>query len=76
MAWGEELAKLMREQGMTDQSLADRCGVHNTTIMRVRRGQMNPNDELKWKIAGAVGERMDVLWAWPRVVPPMPAEVA
>lgn len=57
---------------LTNAALADLCGVHETTIIRIRHGKLNPNDELKWKIAGALGVRMDQLWAWPRIVPPNP----
>lgn len=68
--WAAEVDRLMKEQGMNNAELASRCDVHESTISRIRRGLANPNDELKWKIAGALGERMDVVWAWPRVVPP------
>ena len=75
-AWGEEIAKLLKEQGKSYFWLADVCDVHQTTIWRIIKGKLNPNDELKWKIAGALGERMDVLWGWPRVVPPSPTAEA
>lgn len=73
-AWGEEVAKARVAAGLTQKALAQLCDVHPSTILRVETGGLNPNDELKWKIAGALGERMDVLWAWPRIVPPKPAE--
>lgn len=75
--WGAEVKKLMDEQGLSARKLAAMVDVHQTTILRIIAGQLNPNDELKWKIAGALCERMDVLWAWPRMVPPKPkAQVA
>lgn len=74
--WGERVAEERVAAGLSRQSLADRCGVHAVTIWRVEFGKLNPNDELKWKIAGALGIRMDLLWAWPRIVPPCPQEAA
>jgi DNA-binding XRE family transcriptional regulator len=58
--------------GLTQRSLAEKCSVHPTTILRLEVGKLCPNDELKWKIAGVLGLRMDLLWAWPRIVPPAP----
>lgn len=74
--WGEKVAEEREALGLSQRDLADRCAVHVTTIWRVEAGKVNPNDELKWKIAGALGMRMDVLWAWPRIVPPCPQEAA
>ena len=74
--WGEEVARLMAERSLSITQLASICDVHPSTILRITRGQLNPNDELKWKIAGALSQRMDVLWAWPKVIPPAPAKAA
>ena len=70
--WGERLTEEMGARNLTNVGLAAICDVHETTIIRIRRGQLCPNDELKWKIAGAIGIRMDRLWAWPTVIPPSP----
>ena len=74
-SWAEECARLMAEQGMSMSELAGRCDVNVSTISRFLKAKLNPNDELKWKIAGALHERMDVLFAWPRIVPPSPTRV-
>lgn len=71
--WGERLSEEMASRSLTNAALAEACDVHETTIIRIRRGVLCPNDELKWKIAGALGLRMDRLWAWPQIVPPHPA---
>ncbi|HVM07174.1 MAG TPA: helix-turn-helix transcriptional regulator [Acidimicrobiales bacterium] len=70
-AWGESIEDYLN--GRSHRWLAKQVGVHSTTIDRIVAGKLNPNDELKWKIAGALGVRMDVLFAWPKVVPPVPA---
>lgn len=76
-AWGEAVAEAMAEfpvngQPMSRGELARRCGVNVSTISRILSGKLNPNDELKWKIAGALHQRMDRLFAWPKIVPPSP----
>lgn len=70
--WGEGLAGEMADRKLTKKALADAVEVHPSTIGRILEGTLNPNDELKWKIAGALHKRMDELWAWPRVIPPSP----
>lgn len=80
-AWGQEVAAVLADfygpnKPMSQGELARRCGVNVSTISRFLNGKLNPNDELKWKIAGALGQRMDQLFAWPRIVPPQPVEAA
>lgn len=79
--WAAEARALMRDyhganKDMSRGELARLCGVNVSTISRFLSAQLNPNDELKWKIAGALHVRMDVLFAWPRIVPPAPHEEA
>lgn len=74
--WAEGLAREMAEQEMSPAKLAKACGVHQSTIKRILDVEMVPSDELKWKIAGALQKRMDEIWPWPRVIPPMPAVAA
>ena len=71
--WGEKVRELREERGLSVRELARRCDVHHTTILRIETGQLCPHDALKWRLAGVLGERMDVLWAWPRIVPPVEA---
>lgn len=76
-AWGEGILEELTSQHRSQKWLADCVDVHPSTIHRIVTGDLNPNDELKWKIAGALGVRMDRLFAWPKIVPPSPArEVA
>lgn len=71
--WGEKVKELRLERGFSMRELGRRCGVAHTTILRIEAGQLCPDDVLKWRLAGVLGERMDVLWAWPRIVPPVEA---
>ncbi len=77
-AWGEAIEEALAAMSppRSHRWLARQVDVHSTTIDRIVKGELNPNDELKWKIAGALSQRMDVLWGWPKIVPPMPVPVA
>jgi ribosome-binding protein aMBF1 (putative translation factor) len=75
-AWGEAVAEALQDAGISARQLALRCDVHPTTIGRIISGKLNPNDELKWKIAGVLGVRMDRLWSYPQIIPPVPQAVA
>ncbi len=70
--WAEALKAEMADQGVTRAELARRCGVQQSTIKRILDVRMVPSDEMKWKICGALSLRMDHLYSYPRVVPPMP----
>lgn len=72
--WGSRVTSLRSALGLTVDDLAERCGVHETTIRRVELARVGAPDDLKWRIAGALGVRADVLWAWPAVIPPKPAQ--
>lgn len=71
--WGERVKEALEDQGMTMSELARICDVNVTTIMRLTRGAFDPRIELKLKIAGALGMRVDRLWQWPTIVPDRPA---
>lgn len=73
-AWGEAVRDALGDRTLA--WLAKTVDVHPATITRIVKGELVPNDELKWKIAGALGVRMDRLWAWPTVIPPAPTVAA
>lgn len=62
----------MENRNLNNRQMGDMCGVAESTIWRIVKGQLCPNDELKWKIAGVLGIRMDRMWEWPPLVPPHP----
>jgi transcriptional regulator with XRE-family HTH domain len=77
--WAEDVAEAMaaRHPSMSMGDLARRCGVTTGTISRFISGdrygmRRNPSDELKFKIAGVLHLRMDKLFAYPAVIPPVP----
>ena len=46
-----KVEKLRKEEGMTQQSLADRMGVSRQTIISLENGKYNPSIMLAYKIA-------------------------
>lgn len=68
--WAETIKDRLTEMDRKPAWLARQVDVHPSTISRILKGDLNPNDELKWKIAAALSMRMDLLWAWPKIVPP------
>lgn len=73
-AWGERIRKERQSRGWTAKELGLRVGVSEATISRIETGRC-PSDSLKWNLAGAFGLRMDLLFAYPAVVPDAPQPV-
>lgn len=73
-AWGNRLRA--RRGSMTQETLARLAGLDQSTISRLERGLVAPSDELKWKLAGALGVTVEALFPYPNVIPPFPAEAA
>lgn len=67
--WGERVREEREDRGWTRDELADKAGVNLTTIFRIEKGDLNPNDALKWRLAGVFKIRMDRLWSYPAIIP-------
>lgn len=66
-SWRERITK---ELGDRPRSwLARESGLEPSTITRILNGAMPPSDTAKWRIAGALGKRVDELFWFPNVVP-------
>ncbi|MET3525486.1 helix-turn-helix domain-containing protein [Phenylobacterium koreense] len=50
------MKRLREAQGISQEDLADRAGVHRTYVSGVERGVRNPTITVLEKIAGALGE--------------------
>lgn len=46
-AWGEELRRYRVDEGLTQVDLAERLGVHQTTVSQVERGSLIPSPRLQ-----------------------------
>ena len=53
---GLNVKRLREAQGISQEDLADRAGVHRTYVSGVERGVRNPTITILEKIAGALGE--------------------
>lgn len=74
-SWGKRIAARRKALGFTQQRLGELCGgIVQPTISKIERGDLVPGDELKWKLAGALGMSLDELFAYPAIVPPFPTE--
>jgi putative transcriptional regulator len=50
--------------GMTQQALADACGVTRQTIIALEAGRCAPSLELAFRIADALGARIEEVFQW------------
>jgi transcriptional regulator with XRE-family HTH domain len=55
MTIGERLKKLREVKPMTQQQLAQKCGMHDSAIRRYESGRQNPKKETIERIANALG---------------------
>ena len=59
------IRRLRFEQGeMTQQALADTCGVTRQTIIALEAGRYAPSLELGFRIADALGVRIEDVFHW------------
>lgn len=62
-----EIRRLRFERGeMTQQALADACGVTRQTIIALEAGRYAPSLELAFRIADALGARIEEVFQWSR----------
>lgn len=50
--------------GMTQQALADACGVTRQTIIALEAGRYAPSLELAFRIAHALEQRIEEVFSW------------
>ncbi len=63
---GLNLKKLREEQGYSQESFADHCGLHRTYISGIERGVRNPTVVILDKIAKALKVQAGVLLDEPK----------
>ena len=60
-----EIRRLRFERGeMTQQALADACAVTRQTIIALEAGRYAPSLELAFRIADALGVRIEEVFQW------------
>lgn len=57
---GQRIAKLRKEQGMTQAELAERTGIQRAHITRIEAGRYSVGIDLLQKIAEALGKNVDL----------------
>lgn len=59
------IRRLRFERGeMTQQALADACGVTRQTVIALEAGRYAPSLELAFRIAHALGARIEEVFQW------------
>jgi transcriptional regulator with XRE-family HTH domain len=65
-----------RRGPITQERLAELIGGDQSTISRIERGKVDLSDDMKSRIAGALGCMPADLFPYPDVVPPFPEAVS
>ena len=55
---GQDVAQLRKEQGMTQQDLADQIGMQRTHVVRIEKGRYSVGLDTLTAIAQALGKRL------------------
>lgn len=63
---GQRIRSLRKRRGMTQEEMADNCGLHWTYIGGLERGERNPTLTTMQKIAGGLGISVQDLLDVPR----------
>lgn len=61
MDFGERLKQLRKDAGLTQDSIAEKLGVHNQTVSKWERGLLQPDISLLGNLADALGVSMEKL---------------
>ena len=65
--WGASIAQRRKDLGLTQQQLADLCGVEQQTISRAENGTTTPRFDLLLTICRHLGTKPDALYPWPDI---------
>lgn len=72
MDWARRVHARRDAVGLTQSKLAEIVGVTQPTISSLERGRYVPSDDLKWRLAGALGCLITELFPFPAHRPPFP----
>jgi transcriptional regulator with XRE-family HTH domain len=67
-SWGRKIRERREAMGLTQTKLAAILDVHQPAVSAWENGSTPPRDDMKFKLAGALGE----LFPFPAIVPPFP----
>jgi transcriptional regulator with XRE-family HTH domain len=63
LAFGRRVRELRQEQGFSQESFADKCGVHRTFMGTIERGESNLSFQNIAKVAETLGVSLSTLFA-------------
>ncbi len=58
---GQRIAEIRKQQGMTQQELADKAGLQRTHILRLEQGTYGATLDVLSAIAGVMGYKIDFI---------------
>ncbi|MBP5496755.1 MAG: helix-turn-helix transcriptional regulator [Bacteroidales bacterium] len=61
-AFGIKVAELRKKQGLSQEELADKCGLHRTYIGFIERGEKSPTLNTVEKILNGLNININELW--------------
>lgn len=63
---GDRIRQLRENHGISQEELADRCGIHRTHLSKIERGKISPAVVTLSRIAGALKIKMSSFFdGWP-----------
>lgn len=68
--WGKRVRDARTTAGLTQEQLAERVHVRQSTVSKWEMGDHAPGDEEKMRLAEALDCSLDALFAWPDFIPP------
>lgn len=63
--WGSRVRSARVKRGWTIAELAYRADVNPGNLSRIERGLERPGDEVRIRIADALGVRVESIWSYP-----------
>jgi transcriptional regulator with XRE-family HTH domain len=69
VAWGAEIVRRRKESGLSQKELADMAGTTQQYLSVLERGTVSPGDDLRMRLASALGTTVGELFTYPDSVP-------
>lgn len=63
--WGERIRELRKAQGLSTNRLARLADIDPSHLWQAENGRAGVGDELRMRIAAALGVRVEEIWIYP-----------
>lgn len=70
--WGQGLKRARRERGVSLSAITAKTGLHKSHYCRIEAGEVTPTDDVRIRIAAALGARVETLFPYPETEPECP----